>query len=300
MSRGAFILGSVLMLIALPARADNQAAVDALLSDHTDSASFQKDLDAATAAGVSSYLLTEGKLRFYLKSGDYADLYKMNGDLDGLVTNWQAGQSKFKSKEEAQLLVDVARVESGSAAHDVKVFQPAAEELFWLDPSTGQKLSELITNFKNQDKLKDLVVPLDTVLVTSDGNKVSLKNLLGSHKALYLDFWGSWCGPCMERMPALEARGKALIKEDIVVAGVNIEHFDKGGDADAAEKVRKDDNMTIPWLVEPPSIPLQSLLSIDSIPRTWIIDASGKVLFAGHPDDQALVDVLQKNYQASF
>ncbi len=56
-----------------------------------------------------------------------------------------------------------------------------------------KKYSYVINKLVNDFKLPDVYV-LDT-----NGNKVLLNSYLG--KLTYIDFWGTWCKPCMEAMP---------------------------------------------------------------------------------------------------
>ena len=60
-----------------------------------------------------------------------------------------------------------------------------------------------------------------------------------------------------------------------------------------AERIRKEQGMAIPWLIEPPERPYTKLFELDSIPRMVLIAPTGKVLFNGHPQDPALWAALK-------
>lgn len=57
-------------------------------------------------------------------------------------------------------------------------------------------------------------------LLTPDNQVVSLEDFSG--KVIYLDFWGSWCPPCIEETPHLNAVHKAYQGRGFTVVGIAI------------------------------------------------------------------------------
>jgi peroxiredoxin len=57
-------------------------------------------------------------------------------------------------------------------------------------------------------------------LVDLDGNQVSLSNFRG--KAVFVNFWATWCPPCRAEMPEMEAVYQEYKNKDVVVIGVNV------------------------------------------------------------------------------
>ena len=55
------------------------------------------------------------------------------------------------------------------------------------------------------------------------GKEVRLSTLKG--KGIVLNFWGTWCTPCQEEMPALEQMSKEMAAQGIVVLAVNNGEF---------------------------------------------------------------------------
>jgi len=61
----------------------------------------------------------------------------------------------------------------------------------------------------------------DFALKTLDGSSVKLSDLKG--KVVVLDFWATWCVPCVKVMPKLNALHKGLAAKGLVVVGITQE-----------------------------------------------------------------------------
>jgi cytochrome c biogenesis protein CcmG/thiol:disulfide interchange protein DsbE len=74
----------------------------------------------------------------------------------------------------------------------------------------------------NQSRLVGVPAPAFTLPVLDpeeSGNRIALRDLRG--KAVVLDFWASWCGPCREQIPIVDDVAKRLRDRGLVVVGVN-------------------------------------------------------------------------------
>ena len=56
---------------------------------------------------------------------------------------------------------------------------------------------------------------------TPDGKVVNSADWKG--KVLVVNFWASWCPPCVEEMPTLDLLQKAFLQENVVFVGIGID-----------------------------------------------------------------------------
>jgi peroxiredoxin len=61
----------------------------------------------------------------------------------------------------------------------------------------------------------------DFTLTTENGRTISLNNFGG--KVLLLNFWASWCPPCVEETPSLSELARVLGPKGLVVLGVSVD-----------------------------------------------------------------------------
>ena len=115
--------------------------------------------------------------------------------------------------------------------------------------------------------------PLDLPEFTfagADGKPKSLADFRG--KIVLLNIWATWCVPCREEMPALDALETKLGGKDFAVVAVNI---DKGGPEKAAAFL-KETGATHLTLYTDASGKLFSTLKAVGMPTTLLIDRDGK------------------------
>jgi peroxiredoxin len=62
-------------------------------------------------------------------------------------------------------------------------------------------------------------------VVTEDGTTITPKNFPG--KLLVLNFWASWCAPCIEETPSLNEFQRLMAKQGVVVLAVSVDKNEK-------------------------------------------------------------------------
>lgn len=69
---------------------------------------------------------------------------------------------------------------------------------------------------------------IDIVQNDAEGNPVALSSIVGEGKYVLVDFWASWCGPCMGEVPYLVDTYKTYHDKGFEIYGVS---FDKNADS---------------------------------------------------------------------
>lgn len=78
------------------------------------------------------------------------------------------------------------------------------------------------------------------VTVDPDGNPVDLQEHLGKN-VIMLDFWATWCGPCIMAMPEIASVANKFKDQGLVFYGVNV-----GEDPDTVKEFLANMNLDIP------------------------------------------------------
>ena len=106
-----------------------------------------------------------------------------------------------------------------------------------------------------------------------EGKAVSLKQSMG--KVTIVDFWASWCKPCRAENPNMVALYKEFHAKGLNIVGVSLDDdTTKWKDAIAKDKLTWTHVSNLKNFEDP----IATLYSIKSIPSTFILDASGKIV----------------------
>ncbi len=122
----------------------------------------------------------------------------------------------------------------------------------------------------------------DFTLASSAGNNVRLDELKG--QVVMMNFWATWCGPCRQEMPALEALYKRYKKAGFTILGINIENSANTNKRTEIEKFVSEKNLSFPILydnkkVVTTTLEKQFLKKNMGMPTTVFLDRSGNARF---------------------
>ena len=140
----------------------------------------------------------------------------------------------------------------------IKLNQPPPQ---WLIDGTNRMTGNSLPSWVGKD------AP-DFTLSDLDHHKIALSSLRG--KAVLLDFWATYCGPCKEEMPLIESLRDEYKSKGLEVYGVT-------DDApDIARKWMAEYHRTLTTLVDPLRNAFKGY-GVDSIPVVILIDRNGKI-----------------------
>jgi cytochrome c biogenesis protein CcmG, thiol:disulfide interchange protein DsbE len=106
-------------------------------------------------------------------------------------------------------------------------------------------------------------------VTTDKGRQITPRDFGG--KVLVLNFWATWCPPCIEELPSLETMAKQLGAEGVVVLGVSVDknqqlYQDFLNRARVSFETARD-----------PEASISSEYGTYKYPETYVIDKDGRV-----------------------
>lgn len=126
---------------------------------------------------------------------------------------------------------------------------------------------------------------------TLDGEPVDLSTHYG--KLIVLDFWATWCKPCVDLMPSLQGIHERYADRGLVVVGISI---DEG--KDRIKKIRKFvERVGVDYSIysDARPIPAWHTFKVKAIPALFLIDRDRQIVaqWLGTIDHQSLESVIQ-------
>ena len=112
-------------------------------------------------------------------------------------------------------------------------------------------------------------------------NPVKLGSLISGNKVTMLNFWGTFCGPCIGEMPDLGDLERKYKDQGFEILGLTSDIVDYQGNMDEdligeAEDIAADTGVTYPILIT--SKELMDYTQLMAFPTTYFVDAQGNML----------------------
>ena len=244
---------------------DMQGAMRAAVAANTIGAAEQKKsfLDAAAAKAKTideRFELVTG-LRMGLKDNEAAD--KLLAEIEA---------SAKTDEDKASVLMGKALMARRSSRDDKGPYNQMLAEVVKLYPAT--KAGKMAASKVAAANLKVGSDPVHFTTTDMDGKSVSVADYKG--KVLLIDFWATWCGPCIAELPHVLEAYKAYHDQGFEILGISL---DRDTDKEKLVNTIKDRGMSWRhvydgkyWQAE-----IAQLHDVNSIPFTLLIGKDGKV-----------------------
>ncbi|HQR36505.1 MAG TPA: redoxin family protein [Blastocatellia bacterium] len=224
-------------------------------NDEKAKADVMKSFDSARMAGAAMVL---GELAEKRKAVDEAIDYYSQGFAIALATSEEIDLKALRRKL-SQLYASKHGSEAGLGDRLLKAYdafvKDREERLAKLEVPNINEGANSALNFK---------------LTKLDGSKLDMASLRG--KVVVLNFWATWCGPCLTEMPMFE-KTIARFKEDKDVVFLAITTDE---DRDLVAPFLKQHKFNLPVAY---ADYLNDFFAVNSIPTTIILDRKGEVAF---------------------
>lgn len=124
--------------------------------------------------------------------------------------------------------------------------------------------------------------------------KASLSDYVSQNKLTLLDFWASWCSPCMNEVPYIKAAYEKYAEKGFTVVSVSVDE-----DINAWKNAVKENEMT--WVhmwngLEDLENSAAMQYAVSAIPSSFLIDADGTIIgrnLRGEELEAALADYFK-------
>lgn len=117
------------------------------------------------------------------------------------------------------------------------------------------------------------------------GKAIDVRSYRG--KVVVVDFWATWCGPCVAKMPELKEMNQRLGPKGLQVLAVSLDNPEAQGGLKALKSFVAQNSIPWPQYYQGNSwgSKFSSSWGIDSIPCVFIVDKKGILRQAGEPGD---------------
>jgi peroxiredoxin len=185
-------------------------------------------------------------------------------DMSAALKNLTAEQ---KQKMPAGLGLEQMKMSRDTTYSNWQIDQPIAATTFQFQPPPGAQLVDELVKLPPHP-LVGKMAP-DFQLNDLDGHPVSLASLRG--KIVVLDFWATWCGPCVASLPLVSSVADSFKDQGVVFYAMNLKET-----AGQVRQFQAQKALAFPVLLDANG-KVSDLYQAQAIPETVLIDPAGKI-----------------------
>ena len=186
----------------------------------------------------------------------------------------KADDTDARAKAEAsaqKVLLSYEDIDDGKIT--TEAWQKMAEKHLETYPLLEQNSQIKATIDKAQTVAALRTKPLEIKYTAVDGREVDLASLRG--KVILVDFWATWCPPCVAEVPHVVEAYKKLHDKGFEIVGISLDE-----DKDQLNEFTKEHEMTWPQSFEGKGWQgdIPSRFGIHAIPTMWLLNKKGMLV----------------------
>lgn len=172
-----------------------------------------------------------------------------------------------KSREIAQAQIVISALSFGDFEEGLALYRQFSESVVSTD------VAEIVAaEYEIQKALSPGMPAPGFTLTNIDGDEVSLDDYRG--KVVYLDFWASWCGPCLQQIPyAKELKTRMADQEDLVFLYVSVDTDEEAWRNMVADREIEGVHVNVPGF----SHEVPQSYNLRGVPTFYVIGRDGKI-----------------------
>jgi len=208
-------------------------------------------------------------VQMWIDAGKQPIVHKISADMTRAIrAAAEAGALPLKGQDATMTMVERYRnwKFNETLPPDTFVFQP---------PKGARKTTDFNAEFRRmiaqqQQKPPLLGLPAPaTELTTLEGSTLKLTELAG--KVVVLDFWATWCSPCLKELPQLAKLAKQYAGKGVAFYAINA-----GEKKEEVEKFLKENKIKLPVVLDTDGKAMKSF-KVVVVPSVFIIGKEGTV-----------------------
>lgn len=167
------------------------------------------------------------------------------------------------------------------------------------EPKSSAPASSEAESSEPEEEIPEIPAP-DFTLTDQNGNTHTLSDYKG--QVVFLNFWATWCGPCKQEMPDIQAMYEEFNQnnDDVVILGVanpktDEVPYNQDGTIEEVTQFLSDNGYTYPVVMDTTGEIFASY-GVTAFPTTFMIDKEGNVFgyITGTLTDSLMHDIVQQ------